>query len=414
MDELVNLMDEPTNRLTEQELNELYEKANTVIPLDLDSLRAYIEKTKADIANTSGDYRVKISNNKILADQILMEAREVDGKHYAMEYWTTADTGRKYGHYNSLQRMPKNVRHAALGICHKYDFQANSFAVMAGLAKTFEPDLKIAAVEDYVKNRTRIRARIAKAVGVDESRIKQVFTSLGFGAKPINNPYTAISRAVYGQYNFAKLIAQQDFIFITEDLKKINEVIVKNFPNEDFVGMNGFQYTSTLDNKRKKSTSRLLAWIYQNMESYITDEFVKIVREKCGLEPLLTVHDCVYYKDPIPSSVVLDAMYLLREAFQFIKIDHEKIYPITTDDTFNNRFELTDQEEKEHKERIKQEEELAKGYVSQFADNTPLVKTTDKVKQLIEQLAWERLPDEYEYEYEYEYHVSEHKVNYKD
>lgn len=404
MNDLIDLIDEPQNKLTAKELDELYQKANKVIPLDLISLRCYIEQTKLDIENSTGDYKIKISNNKIQADQILMEAREVDGEHYAMEYWTTADTGRVYGHYNSLQRMPKNVRHAALGVCHKYDFQAHSFAVMASLAKMFDPNLKIAAVEDYIRNRTRIRARIARAVGVSEDRIKEVFTSLGFGAKPISNPYTAIHRAVYGQNNFAKLIAQQDFVFITEDLKKINQVILKNYPNEDFVGMNGYKYTCMSDKGRKKGPNKLLAWIYQNLEAHITNEFIKIVRERSGLEPLLTVHDCVYYKDPVPAATITDAMFLLREGFQFVKVEHEKIFPITTSEDYNQRFAEQEADELAHRERIKREEQLARGYKSILSNNTVIKYNPDPIKEIIRQLEWARkpdIPDEYEYEYEY-------------
>ena len=80
MNDLIDLIDEPQNKLTAKELDELYQKANKVIPLDLISLRCYIEQTKLDIENSTGDYKIKISNNKIQADQILMEAREVDGE----------------------------------------------------------------------------------------------------------------------------------------------------------------------------------------------------------------------------------------------------------------------------------------------------------------------------------------------
>lgn len=393
----------PQQRLTDKEREILKKKANVTIEIDPISLASFIARTEQEIKIArSGRYYDQLVINLIRARELLLESHEVEGKRYLMEYWETASTGRQYGHFNSLQRMNKEVRHAALGVCHKYDFQAHSFAVMASIAMTIDPTLKIAQVEDYIRYRTQIRKRIALEVGVREDDIKTVFTCLGFGAKPINSPYTSIGRVVTGPA-FTKLMNQTEFKFIIEDLKRINDTVADKFGNTgDFIGLLGKTYPCKQADKsgrlRKKNQSQMLAWIYQNAEAALTADFIRIVQAHTGLEPLMTVHDCVYYKQKVPLSTIIDAQVIMREDYQFVRIEHEGIYPIATDEHFNSHFNEDKQHEWEHGQRIQQEEHDACNYKSLVAEPALECKPTivDQFKRL------ERIPDYTEYHYEFE------------
>ena len=364
------LYDEPTNALTTQEIDELQQQANKIIPVDIASIQAFIEQSQQTLvtAKKDSDYYLKVYQNIIFAQEIQRIAIESQGQHYVYEAWVTADTGRDYGRFNSLQRLPKAVRHAALGHCHKYDFQAHSFAVMASIAKMLDPTLKIAAVEDYIKYRTAYRERIAREIGVHPETIKRVFTALGFGAKPIRNPYNAIRKLFFTDAKYDALINQQDFKYITEDMAKINKTILEyqTFAGDQFQGFNGYNYVAQREGEKRRNANQKLAWIYQNAESAITRQLIEYVKTHMDQEPLLTVHDCVYYKQKLPSSIFIDAQVSLRmdHQFQYIKLEHEDVYPITTDAAYQDRFAAQEREEQLHRETIMQEEKLARDYAS--------------------------------------------------
>jgi hypothetical protein len=398
---MYELLEMPTQALTNQERKEIRERANVVIEIDSESLSSFIKHTEQQTKTAGpGKYYDKLINNLLRARELYLEAQEINGKRYLMEYWVTADTGRQYGHYNSLQRMSQEVRHAALGVCHKYDFQAHSFAVMASLAKTIDPDLKIAQIEDYIRYRTAIRQRIATDVGVSEAAIKSVFTSLGFGAKPINNPYTSIRRAVYTEEAYERLINQTEFKFIVEDLQKINDTIDAYIPATDYEWHLNKTYTAKTQQGRKRNRSQKLAWLYQNTEAYITDQAVKIIRERTGLEPLMTVHDCIYYKQPVPSATVIDVQVILRENYPYIRLEHEAIFPIGTDEQFVNRFAQDEQAELEHKQKIHQEELVARGYTNEFMNKSQAHQ--HKPNPFDKFRSAEHVPDYTEYQYDLE------------
>lgn len=370
------LIDEPINVLTEAEINELQKTANRVVPLDVVSLRGYIDRSRQELITAQGNYAAKIRQNILFAQEILSNAVEYENEFYAYESWVTSDCGREYGRFNSLQRLPKEVRHAALGVCHKYDFQAHSFAVMASIAKSLNPEIKIAGIEDFIKYRQAYRNRIAQEVGVSPEVIKRVFTALGFGAKAIRNPYNSISKLFYSKEKYDALLAQKDFCSVKEDLALINKTILehKSFSGDNFTSFNGYVYNAERENEKKRNANQKLAWIYQNSESFITKIVVDYVKEQTGQEPLLTVHDCIYYKQKLSNSVFLDLHTILQyeHEIKFVKLEHEAIFPITTKEQFANRFSKQNSEEQEHQDFISQEEHRARRASNKY--NQPLTR----------------------------------------
>jgi len=406
------IMDELTNTpisMSEKELNDLQQNYNVTIPVDLNSFNSFVEETqqKLKIANDQA-LRQKLQTDLTLVGALLLNMEEINGEPYVKEVWNTSDTGRRYGKYNSLQRTSKEVRHAVLGPCFKYDGKAHSFAVMASLAKYLSPELKIAAIEDYVKYRDTYRRRIANEIGVHEAVIKDVFTSMGFGAEAVNNPYKSIRQIFYSQAKYDALINNQTFKYIAEDLEKINEVVLAHFTELDFDGFDGYRFIGKdAETNRRKSKSRRLAWIYQNAESMLTRLFMEKVNELTGMEPLMTVHDCVYYKQRIPTLALQDVHDFIRNVnnFCYVEFEKEQVWPITTQQNFDSRFHEQEQAEQAHKQRIYEEERAAKEYTSQLVDTTTIVsKTTNPFESY---RTPRELPDYTEYEYEYEYNYQE-------
>ena len=393
MQELLNLKLEKNQHL----LDDIEQNYTHIIDVDIASLRSFISNCKDVIAtdNKGVAYKGKTLRNLAAAQQLMLMVHEADESNphsaYLRERYKTDDCGRIYGQGYSLQRMSKEVRYAALGVCHQYDFKACAFAVMASLAHAIDPTLKIGAVLDYIRNRADIRKRIAAQTGIDEKLVKSFFTAVGFGAKLRNTHFSAIRRELgkeagrqhdksvrlekdawnnLGNDEYERLLANQTFTYIYEDLQQINATIIEYYRDKD-LEINNFVYSNIDPNahkldkngKRKKKSdyrtnAQKLAWIYQALETLAREQFEQL----SGQKALLTTHDCIYFKQKLPLSVRQDITYELQLTFPYLNFEHTPIYPITTQANFDNRFAKQRDFESEHAARIANEEIAGKNH----------------------------------------------------
>ncbi len=370
MDELLNLRIDANIKL----LDEIEQNSNYTVNVDPASLASFINKTTDTLrASTKGSaYADKLLRNLTAAKQLqsmIHAADEENPTPYLNELWIQADCGRIYGKGYSLQRMPKEVRHAALGVCHKYDFKACAFALMTGLAHEINPTLMASAILDYIKNRQVIRKRIAAELNISEELVKTIFTALGFGAELKNNQHNAIrgalakaarqqhdatvrlERDIYnnlGADEFARLVANRTFKYIYDELQQINSTILAHYKTNELV-IGDATYNEIDKHTGKRCTDKQkLAWIYQAHESQAMQMFAKLAKQ----DELLTAHDCIYFKQKLPASVCVDATYLLQQRFPYLRFEHEAIYPIANDVQYAARFADTDLIEQEHRNCI--------------------------------------------------------------
>jgi len=333
------------------------------ISIDPESLYGYVEATKEDLqsAYNSGKperYIEVLVRNRTIAEYLISIAEADEDGAYLTEYYAQADSGRIYGKGFSLQRCPKMVRKAALGICYQYDFQASSYALMAGLAHSIDPDLKIPSVIGYVTDRSVIRKLIASDLGVSEDKIKEVFNSLGFGAGTHDNPHTSIRGSLTKeQYN--KLMNHREFKHIDKEMTMIRDLVHKHYKG-DFEFM-GLQYCEVdPETSRKRNKNQKLAWMYQAMEanaiSFLSQQIMASTVNSDrpdGIRPLLFCHDCVYYKSPLPVGDFDDAVYCLQKSndvYKYLKIEETRVVPRST--------HLQVKETDEYKQMMKEHLEL--------------------------------------------------------
>ena len=357
LEELINL----TIELNPAYLRELDEAANNSIDIDVASLASYIEATRESLRSApSQAYEDKLVHNLQIANQLLASVKHADGVAYVDEYWEEIDSGRINGFGISLQRIPKEVRHAALGRCHRYDFKAASYALMTSLALSIDPTIKVAALKDYIKNRASIRKRIAADVGISEEWMKSVFTSIGFGAELIDSPYKSI-RAKLGQTSYDRLVVNLEFMQIKLNLDQVSKTIDKHFPSAGF-DLCGTTYNpiNPKDGK-KRSRNQKLAWIYQCLESHALALFAHSIPS--NYKKLLLVHDCIYLDKPLPAQHIADIKWKLDQAYPLLNFEHEAIIPIhaAKDHGMHERQLLLN--EQVHRQQLAAEEERAKHWV---------------------------------------------------
>lgn len=332
-------------------LQALKAKSNVVVQVDLDSLASYIAQTRMTLKQGSHveAYEEKLTRNLMIATQLVDLARVEDSVAYLDEYWEYIDSGRMHGHGLSLQRIPKEVRHAALGHCYRYDFKAASYAIMTSLALQIDPTLKTAALQDYIRYRSAIRKRIAKEIGISEDWMKGIFTALGFGAQLKDNPHTEI-RYRLGREKYHKLMCNAEFSCIVRELEQVSATILNHVGKVDFELM-GLTYNETNPKDGiKRTKNQKLAWIYQCLESDALKLFASLIPQAYNVK--LLVHDCVYVEQRLASQTLNDIAYGLRQKYPLLSFEGEKITPIQTADFVSAKDREIDRFVAEHKAGI--------------------------------------------------------------
>jgi len=361
-------------KLTSTYLKDTKEKPNYSIPIDIDSLESYIKNTQQLLSTArSGSYKDKLTRN-LLASRLILQSAELqdDGSYLVHEHWTQIDSGRIHGHGHSLQLAAKEVRHAALGRCSRIDFKASSYAIFTSLALAINPQLKVQSLKSYIKYRTPMRIRIAKAVGISEDWIKTIFTSLGFGAEVKDNPFNSI-RKMLGKEKFSLLVANQEFAYIKHELDMVCDTILKSdvFKKNDFVIGDNTYAELDIKTGRKRTKNQKMAWIYQACERMALE--IVINKMPKNFTMLLPVHDGIYIKQRLPSHVVLDLKDHIGQLFALLDFEQEIIIPIHAEQDHYKLTAAIDDEVAAHKQRMAAAElaaaELAaRGYKSEFID----------------------------------------------
>lgn len=306
--------------------------ADHEVAVDLEAAKSFMRKTRATLdaqTDLQSEYSRTLLRNILIAQAVLARVADAGGSPYLQECWSESDSGRMYGKGFSLQRVPAKVREAFIGRCHKYDFKASSYALLTGLAKAYQPDLQTRDIEHYVKHRASIREQVAGDVGISKDKVKAIFTALGFGADVADNRRKAIRRMLQPK-QYERLLANAHFCRLRDRMNEVREIIVKHFdPTQPFLGFMFSEIGPATGKKRSKN--QMLAWIYQRMESEALYRFVMLARE-FKQEAILTAHDCVYFKAPLPADLQADIAVLLRKEFPFLSFEHDRVIPIHADD----------------------------------------------------------------------------------
>jgi hypothetical protein len=261
----------------------------------------------------------------------------------------------------------------ALGHCYRYDFKAASYSLMTAYAQGIDPNLKTTAITEYVRDRSAIRKRIARDIGVREDQVKTVLTAIGFGAQLKDNRYSAIRKEL-GSESYNRLLANTEFTLIKEQLDAVRKTITADLGTGDFEI--GGMVCTAVDPKdgTKRTKSQKLAWLYQRLETFAMEQFLKRIPADHKL--LLIVHDCVYLDRPIPSAQLVDIKHQLSEMFPTLDVEGEHVIPIHVRGYVPQSVRVAQDAEAEHRARIAAEQQKAMLYVSPLNAALPATCST--------------------------------------
>lgn len=319
------------------------------------------------------------------AQQVLLIAELTGG--FFPQIIKESSYGRRYYTGQSLQSMNSNVRSAALGNHFQYDLNAAVYAIKFFLCSHMS-DKKFTYTGEYIeggaKFKDSIRRRIADTVFCPDFSpadwqvdvIKKVITAIGFGATMNTKGYfddngtwqsTSIAdllsykskttdRMVLAKDKYERLLQDPWLKEFMREQKEMTDIITKWYIDNEQV--NKQDHSFLVDGRNSFNKNRLMAYIFQTFERGIMDKTEDFITSE-GNQVLLRVHDAIYTKKRVD---LAELHLMLSEAFTPGAGNYLGTKLISFSQEEAKRFEYFINEDAEHKQFIKEQEELAKGY----------------------------------------------------
>ena len=243
--------------------------------------------------------------------------------------------GRRYYKGPNLQNTPKIVRHAALGTCHEYDIESSVFAWKLSWFRTIcsahSTTIHMPATLELLDHKQAIRKRLAQAVfdnttAWSVNKIKEFITAIGFGAPLRGVGYVADGR--YQKPALAQILTAKNRLDRAMADAWVQEFYQEqNNMNEAIVALARINMADELQavpelwekgGKKIKSNS-VVSYLYQHAEREILDWAEKFCEDR---EVLLTVHDCIYTRRPVPLAEFRSGLQQFGEFFRLEHTEH--------------------------------------------------------------------------------------------
>jgi hypothetical protein len=342
------------------------------IPIDMDSLSAYISRTERllqTIQSTDSRY------GKVLQNFRTAKFFKIIGEHYYTQYGDyviphiksdKTTYGRTYYKGINLQNCSKEVRNAALGYHVCYDLNAAAYAIKLILVKNIYDEYgydfngSFTYTKEYLDHKSEIRNELASVIFKHMPNhpnplklVKEAMTAIGFGAKLHEGSwelegirrYSSLHYIIYNKIArtaFAKHKFVVNFLKEQDQLSKI--IHEYNNCNMDFLNHTA-DIEELYNNNGSLNKNKTIAYLYQHLETQIMDMVVK------DIVPIFRIHDSFIMSRPLPSETYKDIQQSLNEISPYLKLEKEEYFPWTHQKVFD--------EELEHKNDIIKYELLA-------------------------------------------------------
>jgi len=262
-----------------------------------ENLNVYTKHLLAIDPDTLTEIRNDLTDLRDIADSELLPK----GKIY--QHYFEGDSGRVYTTGNtSIQQMNRIIRPIVMGGMGYWDYDIENchFTLMKHIAAYYGYK-RLDSIEEYLKNKSVIRKRLALLVDEDVSIIKQILLSILYGSSQMVRKGNAVTDLIGGKKQHE--INTDAFVdMLYKDIKGLTQFIVDRTERETdkhpYLRLHGKKvlYYENIRHKRlavmgengKKTPGRkILAHILQGLESKILD----IIMGSVGREIKVLIHD---------------------------------------------------------------------------------------------------------------------------
>jgi hypothetical protein len=279
-------------------------------PINVYSLENYVLSTSRELELNplNSTYKQNLQH----AQTILMIAKECNNQ--LPQIVNHSAFGRTYYRGINLQNVHKTVRHAALGSCYSVDIDSAVFNWKYAIMSK-DTQQALTYTRELIQDKHRLRKQLAQLVFDNASErsiktIKQVLTAISFGAKESGKGYyynkhwtptngepkyitSSIDIIIKSPESRKRLFRDPWMKKFMDEQKTINDCIYKSLVQQLTSGEISEDKIKELRSRANRiSPAKFIAWAYQHSEQYI----MKQILEWSRAEPLLQVHDGVYFK----------------------------------------------------------------------------------------------------------------------
>lgn len=342
------------------------------VPIDYDSLCAYISRTDhllKNINNMDPRYGKVLQNFrtakffKIITEHFYDQYLEYVIPHVKRE---DSHFGRTYYKGINLQNCSKEVRQAVLGDHVSYDLNAAAYAIKLILAKDIFDEFgydfngSFTYTKEYLDHKSQIREELASVIYRHMPKypnplklVKEAMNAIGFGAKMHEGSWEddngkRYSALHYIIYNKTARIAFTKHNFVVNFLKEqdqLGKIIYEYYSrNIDFI-KKVKDIPNIYCNNGKLNKSKVLAYLYQHMETMVMDVIVK------DIVPKFQIHDSFIVDKPLHTEKLKDIKFELSQLSPYLTLSSETHIGWVSQNVLDM--------EREHKKFIEQEELLA-------------------------------------------------------
>lgn len=314
---------------------EILTREYDVVTIDQKSLVNYIKSNLSNDRDNPGANTNQIETldrNLKHAQKLYMLADAGGGE--LIQIRNPSAFGRMYYRGPNLQNTPKVVRHAALGNCHEYDIESSVFAWKLSwfqqICQAKNTRISMPATLEYLDHKQATRRRLAQAVFGSTgdgyvSIIKEFITAIGFGAPLRGVGYVADNK--YQKPALAQIITSKTKLDLVMADPWVQEFYQEqNDMNDAVVALARVNMLDELrtvpqlweKGGRKLKPNSVVSYLYQHAEREILDWAEQFCEDR---EVLLTVHDCIYTRQPVKLAEFRSGIQAFGDYF---KLSHEQ------------------------------------------------------------------------------------------
>jgi hypothetical protein len=360
----------------EDQLAELFDW----VPVDVESLKAYVVWLETQSQLIKG-----AKKDTALRQSLTILGVAAVTRGYYLQRRKASPFGRMYYEGTSVQNVNKELRRAMLGNCWEYDIRSSVVAWKMGYARSLLSNMGLelqlrkyfSATLLYLEDKADLMSTVRYLTFGDSSPVprdlqpallKQAFTAISFGARQGATGWLDAS----GNWTNPALV---DILKNGDDRKrfladKTVQLFIKeqNALDEYLFGLVQKHSPSLLQQSHlqtdsgRPSKAKVLAYLYQHGETQAMD-IVRQVAQSRGHKPMANVHDAIFFKRRLGVDLKTEIEMQMREQTgnPYWHLTPKQL------ERYKPRSLNAENDLREHRERLAQEEALAKGYKSIFA-----------------------------------------------
>lgn len=358
-----------------------------LVPVDIDSITNFINSTQRqlDIVEKNSNHESTLYRNLRQAKYVKLISTffyDVYNQYVLPQIPKPSPYGRIYYKGINIQNVSKEVRSAILGDHYAYDLNAAVYAIKLMLTKQIlhkngiDDFGHLTYTKEYLDWKEPLRKHLARHITrypKAEKLVKEAITAIGFGARIGGGSWL-----IDGEWHTTSI---EDIIMNPNDRKNfMNDPWIKKFVKEqqgmtkiiaeDYISnkefVEGLHNVPNMFKNGKIRKSQVMSYVFQHMEKQIMDMITE------NIPVVARVHDSFITKRKLNHHELTEVKMKLNKLEPLMTIDYEQFHEwIDTS--------IIDEEEL-HRQHIKHEEYMARGYQLNYKDDVDL--TVLKLKTL--------------------------------